>query len=80
MKTQVEKYIEMRNQNRYDISWFYNHYIENSRHSINIQDFERVFRMSNLDSILSHLDNKFGLDILSDKNGVVVKVFKSSNP
>jgi hypothetical protein len=80
MKTQIEQYIEMRNQRRYNINWFYNHYIENSKHKISIQDFERIFKMSNLDSILSHLDNKFRLDVLSDKNGVVVKVFENSNP
>ena len=32
MKTQdVDKYIEMRNKNQYDIVWFYNHYMEESQ-------------------------------------------------
>jgi len=81
MKTQeVVKYIEMRNKNQYDITWFYNHYIESSQdRSMNFDRFSQVFRMSNFDSILDHIDNKFKLDKLYDKDNKFIKCYLPSN-
>lgn len=80
MKTQVEQYIEMRNKNRYDTSWFYTYYVENSKHNISFQDFNRIFGMSDFNSILQHLDRKFGLDVLTNKEGSFIKCYSSPTP
>ena len=78
MKTQdVDKYIEMRNKNQYDIVWFYNHYMEESQDkNMNLDKFNQVFRMSNFDSILDHIDTKFKLTKIYDKDGKLVMVQK----
>jgi hypothetical protein len=77
MKTQVEQYIKMRNENQYSIEWFYNYYRNHSKHNIDIKTFEGIFRMSNFDSIVEHIDRKFGLDVLTDKDGKFIKCYLS---
>jgi hypothetical protein len=80
MKTQEERYIEMRNKNQYDIMWFYEHYIEVSKdRNMDINKFNAVFQMSNFNTVLEHLDAKFGLDKLFNKDGVLVASYKNSN-
>jgi len=80
MKTQEERYIEMRNKNQYDIMWFYEHYMEVSKdRNMDINKFNAVFQMSNFNAVLEHLDAKFGLDKLFNKEGVLVASYKNSN-
>lgn len=80
MKTQIEKYIEMRNRNQYDIAWFYEHYMEVSQDkNMSFSKFQTIFQMSNFDSILDHIDDKFKLDKLYDKNGKFISCYPSSN-
>lgn len=80
MKTQEERYIDMRNRNQYDIAWFYEHYMDISRDkNMDINKFNAVFQMSNFDMILDHLDNKFKLDRLYDSNGKLISVYKGNN-
>jgi hypothetical protein len=80
MKTQEERYLEMRNANRYDINWFYEHYMDISKDkNMNIDKFNMIFQTSNFDSILDHLDDKFKLDKLYDTNGKVIAVYKNNN-
>jgi len=80
MKTQIEKYIEMRNQNKYDITWFYEHYIEASQDkNMTFNKFQTIFQMANFDSILNHLDDKFKLDRLYTKEGNFVSCYENFN-
>jgi hypothetical protein len=80
MKTQEERYIEMRNKNQYDIMWFYEHYMEISKdRNMDINKFNAIFQMGNFNAVLDHLDAKFGLDKLFNKDGVLVMCYKNSN-
>jgi len=81
MKTQeIEKYIEMRNTGNYDLMWFYKHYMDNSQDpDMNVNKFQMLFQTINLDNIIEHIDDKFKLDKLYDKDGKFIKCYLSSN-
>jgi hypothetical protein len=80
MKTQEERYIEMRNKNQYDIAWFYEYYMQESKdRNMDFTKFQFVFNTSNLEAVLNHIDDKFKLDKLYDKNNNLIKVYKGSN-
>ena len=70
-----EKYIKMRNSGKYDLQWFYDHYIQSSGDSIDINNFGMVFNSVNLENILEHIDRKFGLTRVYDKNNNFIKVY-----
>jgi len=70
----MEEYIKMRNNGRYDINWFYKHYLENASNHIDINTFKMIFNMVDLNNILAHIDSKFKLNILTDSNGNFIKV------
>jgi hypothetical protein len=70
-----EKYIKMRNSGKYDLQWFYDYYRQNSGDSIDINTFGMVFNSVNLDSILEHIDRKFGLTRIYDKNNNFIKAY-----
>lgn len=71
-----DRYIAMRNSGRYDINWFYQHYLENTDKHISIDKFSMIFNMVDLNNILTHIDNKFKLTTLHDKDGNFIKVVK----
>jgi hypothetical protein len=80
MKTQEERYIEMRNKNQYDIGWFYEYYMQESKDkNMNFNKFQMVFQSHDLNTILEHIDDKFKLDKLYDNKNNLIKVYKSSN-
>lgn len=66
-------YIKMRNSGQYDLNWFYNYYNDN-KPNLDINNFQMVFNMGNLDKILEHLDKVFELTTLTDINGKFIKV------
>lgn len=70
----MEEYIKMRNSGRYDINWFYKYYLENSKDNIDIHTFSAIFNMVDLSSILEHIDRKFKLNVIVDRNGNFIKV------
>lgn len=70
----MEDYIKMRNSGRYDLNWFYRHYLENASKHIDIDTFSRIFNMVDLNNILEHLDRKFKLNVITDRNGNFIKV------
>lgn len=71
-----EKYIKMRNTGKYDIQWFYDYYIQNSKDSIDIQNFAMTFNLINLDNVLTHIDKKFGLTRIYDKDNNFIMVYE----
>lgn len=81
MKTQeIEKYIDMRNKNQYDITWFYEHYMEASQDkNMTFNKFQTIFQMANFDSVLQHIDDKFKLDRLYTKEGNFISCYPPSN-
>lgn len=71
-----DKYIQMRNSGKYDLKWFYDYYIENSKDIIDINTFSMVFNSTNLENILEHIDKKFELVRIYDKNNNFIKVYE----
>lgn len=69
-----EKYIEMRNKKQIDINWFYEYYIQNSKHNISIEDFYQTFMFANIEAVMDHIDKKFELTKLLNKNGEFIKI------
>ena len=69
-----ERYIEMRNRKQVDINWFYEYYIQNSKHNISIEDFYQTFMFANIEAVMDHIDKKFELTKLLDKNGEFIKI------
>jgi hypothetical protein len=70
----MEQYIKMRNSGRYDINWFYKHYLENADKHIDINTFSMIFNSVDLNNILQHIDRKFKLNVITDSNGNFIKV------
>jgi len=68
------EYIKMRNSKQYNLNWFYKYYLENSKDSIDINTFGIIFNQVPLDNILVHIDNKFELTGLYDKNNNFIKI------
>jgi hypothetical protein len=73
-----DKYIKMRNTGKYDLQWFYDYYRKNSGDSIDINTFGMVFNSVNLDNILEHIDRKFGLTRVYDKNNNFIKAYEGT--
>ena len=73
-----EKYIKMRNSGKYDLQWFYDHYRQNSTDNTDINAFGMIFNSVNLDNILEHIDKKFGLIRVYDKNNNFIKVYEGT--
>jgi hypothetical protein len=69
-----ERYIEMRNKKQIDINWFYEYYIQNSKHNISIDDFYQTFMFANIEAVMEHIDKKFELTKLLDKEGQFIKI------
>ena len=69
-----KRYIEMRNKKQVDINWFYEYYIQNSKHNISIDDFYQTFMFANVEVVMEHIDAKFELTKLLDKNGQFIKI------
>jgi hypothetical protein len=72
------KYIQMRNTGRYDIKWFYEYYLQNSRDSIDIHNFGAIFNSVSLENILEHIDRKFNLVRVYDKDNNLIKVYEGT--
>jgi hypothetical protein len=73
-----EKYIKMRNSGKYDLQWFYDYYRQNSTDNTDINTFGMVFNSVNLDNILEHIDRKFELVRVYDKNNNFIKVYEGT--
>jgi hypothetical protein len=73
-----EKYIKMRNSGKYDLQWFYDHYRQNSGDITDINAFGMIFNSVNIDNILEHIDKKFGLIRVYDKNNNFIKVYEGT--
>lgn len=67
------EYIKMRNSGQYNIDWFLGYY-NSLKPSIDINNFSMIFNMGSLDSVLEHLDKKFELTTLTDKNNKFIKI------
>lgn len=67
-------YKKMRQSGQYDLNWFYEYYLENSKDNIDINTFAMIFNQVPLDNILVHIDKKYELVKLEDKNGNLIKI------
>jgi len=68
----------MRNSGKYDLQWFYDHYRQNSTDNTDINTFGMVFNSVNLENILEHIDKKFELIRVYDKNNNFIKVYEGA--
>lgn len=70
-----ESYIQMRNSKQYDLNWFsnYSHTMGVPVIDIKLLNF---YISQNLNNILSFLDSKFNLHILTDKDNNFIKVIQ----
>lgn len=68
----------MRNSGKYELQWFYDYYIKNSKDSIDINTFSMIFNSVSLNSILEHIDKKFELTRLYDKNNNLIRVYEGT--
>lgn len=69
-----ERYIKMRNEGRYDVDWFYEYYVDHSKHNIDFQTFSSILSNANLESIIDHIDGKFKLTRLYDEKNNFIKI------
>jgi len=69
-----EEYIKMRNNNKFDLNWFYKYYLENGGIGVGLYEFSSLFQMNNLQDILEYLDQKFNLTLLFTKDNQFIKV------
>jgi hypothetical protein len=69
-----DRYIKMRNSNNYDLTWFYEYYVEQSKHNIDFNTFKNIIAMTDLNNIIDHIDHKFGLTVIYDKDNKFLKV------
>lgn len=72
--TSKQKYIQMRNKNQFDLSWFYSYFLENGGANIDIQTFQHLFQFADVNEIVKFLDSKFQLNRLEDSNGNLIKI------
>jgi hypothetical protein len=70
-----EKYIIMRNTQKYDLQWFYNYWNDKKGGKLSINDFGQIFNMQNLDMVLEFLDHKFNLTTLHNRDGSFIKCY-----
>lgn len=67
-------YIKMRQSGQYDLNWFHRYYLESSKDNIDINTFAMIFNQVPLDNILVHIDKKYELTGLYDKNNNFIKI------
>jgi hypothetical protein len=79
-----EQYIQIRQNNQIPLELLYEYYVDNCKGyptcrdiSVFVQSFQMYSSMQSpdLSFILRHYDIKFGVNILQDKDGKIVKVF-----
>jgi hypothetical protein len=74
-----EQYLEIRRLGKIDLNIFYDYYVQNVEElKIDFNAFQHLFSIyfqSHSQFILKHLDNKFNLYILEDKNGKEIKIW-----
>jgi hypothetical protein len=66
----------MRNSKKIDLNWFYEYYVEHSKHQIPFQEFYQIVQFVDFNQIMKHIDLKFNLTILEDQHGGFVKVIE----
>ena len=71
-----EEYIELRNKGQLRIDWFYRYYIEHSKDHISFNDFNNLAGWFNFNNIMEHIDSKYQLTRLYDKNNNFIKVIE----
>lgn len=70
-----KNYVEMRNSKKYDLTWFYDYFLENGGANIGISDFGQIFNSGNLENILKTIDKKLGLTVLFSAPNVSKDLF-----
>lgn len=73
----IDRYIEMRNSGQYNLEWFHEYYNSKDGKKMDINQFNMVFNMANLNQLLEDLDKKFNLTQVINNNGQLIKVFKN---
>lgn len=72
----IQRYIQMRNNQQYNIEWFYEYFMTEGGKMMPLLEFTQYFNLLNLNDILNYLDNKFKLTILINKNNNFIKIIE----
>ena len=70
----IQEYVQMRNTQNYNYDWFYRYYKLNSEHEIDFDSFVDIISWVNIFRIIEHIDSKFNLTRLYDKNNNFIKI------
>jgi hypothetical protein len=71
-----EEYIKLRNSGQLSTLWFYRYYVDNSKDAISFDDFNHLTMYFDFNNIIEHIDNKYKLTRLYDKNNNFIKVIE----
>ena len=70
----IEQYKQMRVNNQFDLNWFYRYFLEQGGQRISAQEFNLFFQMGDLNEVVAHLDRKFNLTKVVDKDNKLIKI------
>lgn len=71
-----EEYIKLRNSGQLNTDWFYRYYVDHSKDTISFNDFNHLTMYFDFNNIIEHIDRKYQLTRLYDKNNNFIKVIK----
>lgn len=74
--TSKESYIKQRNNQKYELQWFYNYWNDNGGKRIDVNTFGQLFNMQDLNTMLSFLDHKFNLTLLCNSDGSFIRTYE----
>lgn len=71
-----EEYIRLRNKGQLHTDWFYRYYVSHSKDPISFEHFSHLTMYFNFDNVIEHIDTKYELTKLYDKNNNFIKVIE----
>lgn len=75
----TKEYINMRNSRILNVSWFRKYFIESTGKNVDHGAISMYLSFVDHNDVFNHLDKKFNLDTLYDKNGSFLMCYPGSN-
>jgi hypothetical protein len=75
----INDYIKMRNSKNIFEEWFKRYFLDVTGKNVSSNYVLAYLQFSNHNEIFNHLDKKFNLDTLHDRNGNFLKCYPGSN-
>lgn len=70
----IEQYKKLRTQDDMPVSWFYDYFTKESGRQIDFHAFHMIFMSGDINQTMLHLDKKFNLTLVMNRDGRVIKV------